>query len=1205
MENTAITADLAAKRDTARQAVADFNGVLTNPSRTSRDLGAALVSLRRSREQLGAHWPVIRGWTQLLIHRGDVSEGEIYDMMKLAGFVPRLAETRIAQLDLHLAAAVWPGLSTFLGEPAVEGIEQHWFDEWLALHAQARGNEDMLEDCDALLELMARLFGMSHNGAIPASAAWVGALHEQAAAYALQERGLDDPERPLVTPSRDIADRASAHALVASLGAVYSEALASPNQPARQLAAQLAGRPAYLRSVTGALELRKGEEYDGPAAAARRPEWIELLLGFWAADNAVVAALLEKRSLIRLNARRVLEPRPIIWVDGQEQRIALIGPSGAGKTSLMLASSELAGVPKVTVYHALGPAGDGEVKELWADWLNGEAKNTEQESFIARTAVENLCSFSFIDISGESYFPQSPDRLQSLEVIRLRYARRPPAVVMLMLNGGRPREMVAGKKLDDALDVIRNSPPESKATPGSRPRIAWPEEEIDNQALNHSRPVYLLVSHVDTLIGNVLADRDDALARGMRPGKDLVDRLEKALTDHVLRFEELGLEPTRGGEAAARTILMRDAELLRSPSLLRLVLDSLGIFYGPAQSCAAANLDNLHLHFLRSGGGKPPVTLGVEALWKHLWTKTRPASTGARKAALKLRLATLIETEFKKVADRVVAFDDIELPRLTRAAFQAGAEAVNLASMKKEVLESFRRPDGGLQNLLGDGAAHSIFDGRFGAEYKNLVGPYDENLTRLNDKIEAATLSVLDLMGIPADETFAEFNRKRSLISGEQNLKRLQGWRQQYLSAVPGPAPVAPTGDIDEARQLLNGLGKADTTRQAGRQLLERLLEEHQNIEEARRETVRTQSMFHALRGALNDSCVWRNMPINPDKAIEDGWAGAESWIKNHPALCMSEALYTNFAKTVAQSEDDWVSRIGPAIRLLTGYRPLLPTLHVNLLETDQAKIRSVEETYARLDVRERGLDALNAIRNLAVVVRGGVPLATRLRAIATLAALGPLLRSLSIDPDKLASEPANAVTAFNSAQTELDLVDVKWRSRNLFDFTRPNPDLLKAMSGSLDKVRNQLADYAANGGQPVGGEAGASRDATQRAMRTVDLALWVARNIEEAPFSAQFSDSGTDLYDAFSREIQAVSVSINNCKVALQRFYDTLRNAILHERYLYLVEAGLLVGENAVANNLAEVFADRDHGSELPLDSKEARYKQVVKTLLSRLDTA
>ncbi len=122
MENTAITADLAAKRDTARQAVADFNGVLTNPSRTSRDLGAALVSLRRSREQLGAHWPVIRGWTQLLIHRGDVSEGEIYDMMKLAGFVPRLAETRIAQLDLHLAAAVWPGLSTFLGEPRSKAL---------------------------------------------------------------------------------------------------------------------------------------------------------------------------------------------------------------------------------------------------------------------------------------------------------------------------------------------------------------------------------------------------------------------------------------------------------------------------------------------------------------------------------------------------------------------------------------------------------------------------------------------------------------------------------------------------------------------------------------------------------------------------------------------------------------------------------------------------------------------------------------------------------------------------------------------------------------------------------------------------------------------------------------------------------------------------------------------------------------------------
>jgi hypothetical protein len=50
-------------------------------------------------------------------------------------------------------------------------------------------------------------------------------------------------------------------------------------------------------------------------------------------------------------------------------------------------------------------------------------------------------------------------------------------------------------------------------------------------------------------------------------------------------------------------------------------------------------------------------------------------------------------------------------------------------------------------------------------------------------------------------------------------------------------------------------------------------------------------------------------------------------------------------------------------------------------------------------------------------------------------------------------------------------------------------------------------------------------------------------------------------------------------------------------------VESGLLAGESAIAENLSAVFISSDPGIELPVQSKEERYKQAVATLLSRLE--
>jgi hypothetical protein len=78
--------------------------------------------------------------------------------------------------------------------------------------------------------------------------------------------------------------------------------------------------------------------------------------------------------------------------------------------------------------------------------------------------------------------------------------------------------------------------------------------------------------------------------------------------------------------------------------------------------------------------------------------------------------------------------------------------------------------------------------------------------------------------------------------------------------------------------------------------------------------------------------------------------------------------------------------------------------------------------------------------------------------------------------------------------------------------------------------------------------------------------------------------------------------VAIEKSKESFKRFYDTARNALLQERYHYLMEAGLLAGESAIAENLSVIFISRDPGTELPVQSKEAHYKQAVATLLRGL---
>ncbi|WP_370169408.1 hypothetical protein [Bradyrhizobium elkanii] len=1213
MNGIADVLDLGAERAKAKEAVAAFGRTLTDKQRTSAQLASALAELRNARDRLDAHWPVLQAWTLLLVHPQAASEGEIYDMIRIAGFAPSgqspMDQSPIDRIQLHLVTVVWPGLSRFVGNPSFEGIEGNWFDVWLQFRKQVQNDlrrEDRLADCDALLELVARLFGLSTGNTQPASDAWVGALHEQAASYARRERCLDDPDRPLVTPSIDLADRALAHAFVASLGAVYSASLDNPGVPSAPIAAMLSAKPAFLRAQNGVLQLRDGSRIDGPRSSERRAEWIELLLGYWAAADAVVAELLAMRGIIKLNDRGNSAARPLTWADGHEQRIALIGPSGVGKSSLMLASADLR---QVTIQHALGSIGEDKVTALKELWRKGEVKNTERESFIARTEVKSLCSFSFIDVNGESYFPQAPGRLQSLEVIKLRYARRPPAIVMLMLNGGRPREMVVGKQLNDAIGVIRDSPVNagSAATEAADPESVWTDPPIDHNALNQSRPVYLLVSHVDHLIVNVLADCDTELAGGLEPSKVASDGLEAELAAKVLRLEDLHIDPRRIDKTAARAVLKLDRNLLASPAVLRVILDAMDIFFGPSQAFAAQGLSNIHLHFLRSGGGAPPKTTGVDTLWEHLWDVTRAASRDARKTALERRLAIRVEHELRDVVDgrvSVATLDGIELARPKRAEFRADAAQLRVDTMRPLVAKKFESPSLSLDKLLSDKSGSSIFSGRFTGEFQRLIGEYDTSIAKLDQRIGAVVKSVLELIGIPVSETFGTFSSGRLLIKQDENLEQLEKWRRQYLIDVPQRALP---DDVADAGHLLDELPRGNG-RAGGRALLEHLLHEYWSPTMESRDAARTGNMFHALRGALNDTCMWRNLPLRRPDGAEDEWTAAEKWIAENPALTMSEALNIEFGKPPKGDDNDkrasdWNEKIRPAIRLLAGFRPMLPTLHVNLLEIDQAKVRSVTDTLPRFDVTVRGVEALDDIRELAVIVRGGIPMDARLRFLATLATLEPLLESLNIASDKLAHDSENAVTRLETAQSELDRVDARWRSRPLFSFVKPDPTLLTGIKDDLGKVRSLLVDYGANGAQPVGGEAGASRAATRRAMRTVDFALWVARNIKQSPLQVELSNPDKDIADVFGSQIEAVQKAIEKCKDSLKRFYDTARNALLQERYHYLVEAGLLTGEPAIAGNLSGIFIRQDPGTELPVHSKEAHYKQAVATLLSRLE--
>lgn len=1202
MDNAVDVTKLRAERAKAKEAVATFERALTNRDRTSRELGSALAGLRDARDKVEAHWPVLRGWTLLLAHPGAASEGEIYDMIMAARFfLPN--QSPMEQLQLHLATVVWPGLSRFIGNLSFDGVEARWLDAWLQLREQVpydARREDRLEDCDALLELIARLFGMSSGETVPASAGWVGALHEQAASYARLERCLDDPQLPLVTPSSNLADRPLAYAFVGSLAAVYSAALANPGLPGAAIASLLARTPAFLRARTGDLQARDGADSDGPRSGDRRAEWIELLLGYWAADDAVVEALLSRRGIIKLKDRVRSETRPLTWVDGHEQRIALIGPSGAGKTSLMMGSDALR---QVTIYHALGESHDKEVEELREIWRKGELSNTEHELFMARTGIRNLCSFTFIDVNGESYFPQDADKLPNLEVIKLRYARRPPTVVMLMLNGNRPLEMVVGKKLDETIGAIRDSPVKAggDSTAAVGRGYLGADDHFEPAALNHSRPIYLLVSHADEMIGRVLADRDDELVGGLEPHKGAVEELEAKLSAKVLRLEDLHLDPQISDRAAARAVLKCDRELLKSPAALRVILDAIDIFWGAAQAFAAAGLDNIHLHFLRSGGGTPPKTTGVESLWKHLWLVTSPASRVARKSALERRLSIRLEQELREADGSVVTLDGIELLRPTRAKFQADATQIGLASIRRAVIKKFKEPGLSLDKLLSDSGGPSIFSGRFKGQLQRIMEEYDNSLAMLDERIGAAVKSILELNGIPVSKTFGAFSSERLLIKQEENLKQLEKWRRQYLTAVSHSTP----SDVADAERLLQKLPGENSE---GRALLQRLLDEYRSLDLDSGDAARSGSMFHALRGALNDTCMWRNLPIRLPEGAKDDWSVAEKWLAENPALTISEALNIYFNKLQKDEKDDekrdsdWNERILPAIRLLSGFRPMLPTLHVDLLETDHAKVRSVEVALARFEVSKRGVEALNDIRGLAVIVRGGIPMGARLRALVTLAALEPLLKSLNIDAEKLAHK--SAVQSFRMAQDKLDEADSLWRSRSFFSFIKPNPKLHSDINKAITDAKNLLADYGANGGQPVGGEASRSREATKRAKRIIDFALWLASDIQQSPFEVGLGKPCEDIGDIFGSQIENVQKAVEKCKMSLKRFYDAMHGALLQERYHYLLEAGLLTNENAIAANLGAIFTeDPDPGNELPVQSKQERYKQAVTTLLSRLE--
>lgn len=1216
--------------------IQDFDRILGDETRDRNALQVALAKLAREGAESKPLWPALKPWAVLLEHRarlsyGDPSlpkEGEVWDMALSMGLPSqRQSSNRRAELQRHLITAFWPRAGKLMASrlDALDGVEQqtNWFEEWREAFLRARqaevdtpGRMDAIKDCDCLLELIARLFESSNPALAPAADTWFNSVDAQAVAYAQAECCR---KNDLVNPSADMTSDEQARPLIATLATVWRARLAAPVVSGEHLVAGLAAHPG------------QGPAKNRPGTTKQREEWIDLLLRHWAARDTVIEELLARRDILRLEDRNITEQPEIPWAPGHEMQVALFGPSASGKTSLMFASKVKGYVDVATAYRKLGddPTADQEavnqVEQLWRAGVK-----TEGENLVARTKVENFASFTFFDVRGEQYFRGRPDpsggkpaSTYSKEFLQTRYARRPPSLIMLMANGGqldaftiKPDSGSADydssilADLGTLINVIKESPIDT-------------EEAIRDQ-INASRPVMLLISHTDKMVEELTRRYTKEVWNSTVVETVATADLEKSLTSEVLRLADFDLVREDRAHALAR--LKRDRKLLLSPSRLRIVLDTVDKMFAVVQKFSAGGLSNLQILFLQpfDQKWKPEDSLtayvpdfpGVDTLWAHLRATAVPKSIKARELALRRslieQLKCNIDKKIEPIAQHASAFRLPSFGQLNHdTEFQNAASAIGLSELANLVVAGTWRPSTLSEYLKGN-------DARRETEFAKTLDKLCNTVEDLDNKILSAISDVMTVVGVPTEIPFSTFMKSYNAVGRypytedqDLNLDWLRDARKTYteirsqrgqgvgdISGSDAPKP------IDRVRRFVEDIDKTDENSVYLKILLD-LVEEQKRILD-QRITEKIDIALHGVHGALYDMCKWRN------RGRDEADYPEGKWIKSNEARRFKEIVdFNSRDEDKDNSDSEWVS-IEQALLQLRDFNPRLPTLHVGLFESDRGKVYAVERTLKDKSISRLAVAALKDLRDLGRLLRTRGSSTGRLRSLASLEALRPLLAALGYRPEtvfKAIAEGKDWSILGEIRQAERDLRNLKGKRNPAYEYVTSvlgnnkqiHREKIREIGLSLKKSLIQADDR-----DIIVGHDGREDTLGVRAPHNaVIFARLLVERASAEQLSPLLSDHKGNVTAAFIAELNSLSERVGACATSLAKLHETLRELLLYERCAYVDGAELLNGHSDLAQKLGTLIQPVEHeGEPNPLKPFEDRYndfEKVVTELLKR----
>lgn len=1117
----------------ARNALIALEAALVDGKAAARD--EAMASVRQEAATLGNPWPLYSAWGLMQKHRERLQQGEVLDVW----------HRQHAPVDPYLIRfvhVVWGHINTLEhGRGAADSEPKDWLSHWLtvrerALSAVGTARQNALDECDALLEMITRLFSAVYPLRC-ASDAWVEDLREQAIAQAQYARCHVDPANVL-----SLADdnRTIEHLLVMSraLGAVMRERLYTD-------ATSLEDATAHLAS------LQQGDRLNNSQEQADR---IGRVLRYWAALDDVVAYILKRRFGVVLTTFVKHELRPIPWVKGIEQGIALVGPPQAGKTSLMFASEHVTtdlvpDLPDVNVHHALGNVAD--VNDKRSRWKQREERfNTAQSAKLsARTELHGLCSFGFFDLSGEEYFPTAGAAVPNYEAIRRRYETSPPSVVAMIFKAdGDPATI--GPAFEDLMTIVGLS----------AEKAAQPAATLE--ALNAARPVYFLIGKADLILAAQTNDHDQrALLDGASVDDRLVRALSAQLTDEVIDLRAFGPESDAAVAEDLETRVRYNAEMCRTPGRLRAVIKALELTREQRKACRETHHTNLRLLFVQCGaapGGEaefPPIH-GVDTFWRDLWTAVPPATAAARQSYLTSAFVTQPTTdvynarELGKLADAIQApaWPTAQAERLRALVGTKSLTLANdiLASDHRQVpLDQFgssREWSGGSLELL--------------AALDTLVAPFRDAQKDFPAALEKALHKVIRSLGAPAEEAVGNLE---GFVAVEAATRELSGM-------------------VDDWRKELAGLDLGEAS-----------------------------FMFHGAIGALRGSSPLRSEPADPFETN-----AALAWLANGDTL--EQRLIEIFGNAIHDEHEgiEAATLLTEGLNLLANYTPAYRNLAVALLEFDHTKVQALESLAPKLaDMRARGIRAVLALRQLAMATTRAPALEKRVAEAATLMVVGRVVRELGFDPVKLLQGIGgggavqlltNATEALNEAKT----------ASTAFELPMMPSTKRATVLKHLNSAWNTVADYADPSWPRL--PADPTTADVVRELRRFGFVTWFTQQLaasnavkdSAAVTALQGRDLAEDPVASVARSAVATAASrATTFATALGGYVEALRVAIIEERVEYLVKGDIMEQLPESAQQLFGQIFQQSQGASLTAAEREAHLLKSENTYFSAIKLA